>query len=1768
MATLKIKLKGNDHLPYLKGEDSGFELYGLDQAFSVFNPTRGDVEEQTITLDEDKIIEFEFDDDSVWIGDRDTLSDIFPEEFKRSGGEDELYLPDEISSGEADRGILKKVGIKLIKIFVKKKVIRPKMREMAFKLENKQLSFLGNDFEAVKYGILCRCLPDFELEEAKDLDSSKRHLLFLHGTGSSTKSSFGDLKDSEEWKTFVKEYGDKQILAFQHRSLTTSPLENVLELVGQLPDGIELDLLSQSRGGLVADVFARFCANVEGFDSDEKKVLIDNERDRDIKVIEELKVLMESKSIKIRKMVRVASPANGTTLASKRLNIFLNVTFNLLGLATGQAGNPIFVTFKETIMEAVSCKDDVDVLPGLEAMNPKSPFIKVLNYQGSEIEIDVPLFVIGGSSELSLKFKSLVVLVGKFFFLDNNDLVVDTESMKWGALRKSGNVSILIEKSGQIDHFKYFSTPRTLKAVIDAFESEDGQVPEGFAIQVKTSSKERGVLGLEGGDYKRDKVSGDRPIAIMLPGIMGSNLRDDKMLWINYFRFLKGDLSKLKYQGGEAEKVHADSLIATSYEDLGKNLERTYDVVTFQFDWRIPLKKSAELLNEKISNLLDYHQPIKIVAHSMGGVLVRDFMLYHPETWAELNSSLGFKAVFLGSPLGGSYRIPYVLFGKDSIIRLLGKIDIRNSTKDLLNVFCDFPGILNLLPIAKNSRHDFSDRNLWEKLRAAAGDESWPIPSKKVLDEFAAHQELVLKKSESIDYKNVSYIAGQSSKKNFTISNLEIEDGELVFYGTNAGDESVTWASGIPESIKKSGQYYYCNVTHGGLSKDSKLFAAIEDLLIYGSTSKLQNSLPSLRGEEKDFLAAETEVFDISEENVLNTIIGIDKGEEKWTVEKPIRVTVSHGDLKYSKYPVLAGHFENDSILTTEKAIDKQLNNELSRLLRMGLYPGPIGTNQIVLVENNLDTPFPGAVIIGLGVPGELSAYQLMISIEKGVSRYLTIRNQSETNSNEEAVGISVIAIANSYGGLSTDSSIRSVILGVQRANRNIRNFYEGKIKGIDEVEIIELFNDKALSILKTVQKLQTSDSREFNIVFNGKGLTSKIGKRWRIPYDNSSDWWTRISVNEEVKDGFEKFRMSVATSGASEKVEEVESNNKTLAILLKDMTMKNQYSPEIAKTMFELLVPLSFKEELKRQNNISWVLDIASAEYPWEMIQEDVDSLPLCIHSGMIRQLATGNFREKISRVKEKTALVVGDPQLDKFMSQLAGAKKEAEMISGLLKEEGFITQSLINSNASEIFLKLFSRNHKIIHLAGHGVFNYGPKKSTGMVIGNDSFLTPGQIAGMSETAEMIFVNCCYLGQMDKDSELASQQKNKFAANIGTQLINNGARAVIVAGWAVDDSAALEFARQFYKHMFAGEGFGEAVKRSRKKIYDDYHTRTNTWGAFQCYGDPFYKLIENKKGDSNDSGILVVEEVEIELRNLSQQMEANEYDPEYVLKHMVQLEASVEKMGIENDRILELSASIFNGLNEYSRSLNCFQKLIGSGKSNFSVKSIEQYCNVRSKFAVKNFLEENVKGSDTIKLLDHAISDLKVLIQLGESTERLSLLGSAYKRKMYVLSQMATKDYKKELSEAVAHYEKASMISSLQNPYPLTNWLILLKLKLLSEGKTSIGSLPLKARKAVDELIEKYEKDLSGVRDFWAMTNEVTLKLTQYLIGMSKVEISEIEKLYLRIWKIAGNKGHKVAEIENLQIIGSILSKIDSKQANLLNESLSGLMKNLKLKV
>ncbi|WP_373399282.1 hypothetical protein V8V91_05985 [Algoriphagus halophilus] len=52
-----------------------------------------------------------------------------------------------------------------------------------------------------------------------------------------------------------------------------------------------------------------------------------------------------------------------------------------------------------------------------------------------------------------------------------------------------------------------------MKAVVDALDALVDQEPEGFITFARASSKERGAFGIEGGDYKREKISGKNQLS-------------------------------------------------------------------------------------------------------------------------------------------------------------------------------------------------------------------------------------------------------------------------------------------------------------------------------------------------------------------------------------------------------------------------------------------------------------------------------------------------------------------------------------------------------------------------------------------------------------------------------------------------------------------------------------------------------------------------------------------------------------------------------------------------------------------------------------------------------------------------------------------------------------------------------------------------------------------------------------------------------------------------------------------------------------------------------------------------------------------------------------------------------------------------------------------------------------------------------------------------------------------------------------------------------
>lgn len=1797
------------------------DILELVESYQVETISRGAENRREVTFGKDQFVEFEFEDGTNWISTPDNLDDIFPEVLtlkNRDSGE-VFELPSEISSGGSDRSVAGKVVMKVIKIFTKKAVDLG-VKKLATNLEDKQLDG--------KTGLF-RLNQGFELSVLTPDNSGKPFLLLIHGTASSIKGSFGGAEGTDFLSYARDTYGDR-ILAFQHRTLTENPLQNVKDLVTALPDHCVIHLITTSRGGLVGEVLSRFCnyQGAGGFNSTElvimKKGYPEKYFDVIQKQISDIKIILSNKKIVIEKFIRIACPAGGTTLASKRLDHFLNITLNLIGIGTGIAANPLYMSFRNLIAALIDSKNKTEILPGLEVQNPGSPFIKALN---CPVDLDNPdgrtvignsLAVIAGNSRPALKISALWIIASKIFFLGKNDLVVDTDTMTLGT-RRSGKVQRFFYEDSQINHFRYFENNVTNQAILLALKSDLNEKLPGFTdepLSVSVASERNINLRPDGGQVFSDEVSGSKPIVLLMPGIMGSNLQDgEKLLWINYARIITGGLSGLK----TSKKLKPASLVSTSYKKLVEELADIYDVVTFPFDWRMPLDDSAALLNKKIIDLMKIGQPIKMIGHSMGGVLIRDFIVHHSDTWKALNNSEGFKLIFLGAPLGGSFRIPAVLLGMDRLIDKLSLIDVLHSKEELIQIFSKFKGLLGLLPL--QGEHDFSDPATWRNMLGGTEYKNWPVPEKNDLDWFKNYRDKITSYNlGEEDIKNAVYIAGRDKS---TPCNFIFDKNELVFLSTAEGDASVTWDSGIPKIMTGKNKVYYVPVTHGELACNKGMFKGIREILTNGSTNLFATTRPSVRGDEILFKTPEFRDFDLSEAGIDLSVLGVGGSAEPQMVQPPISVTISHGDLFYAKYPLLAGHFEDDGILFAESEINKNLGDALSFRHRLGIYPGKIGTNEVFLSN---ESGFRGAIIVGLGKPENLTTPELAKTVEQGVSKYLLhqydeSKRSGSTGEKEKTTGISSLIIGSGYGGLSIENSVKAVIQGVHNANLKVKNLNIGNPSLISHIEFVELFEDNAVGALYSLSRIEIQETRSFQIILEDKKLHTLLGLKKRIPNQISSGWWNRITVKKvqfsETDKRIKCLTFNASTSRAHEKEKELSTTPSLMEGTIREMSGSNRWTPQSAKAIFELLIPNDFKEQLKRHGNISWILDYYTAGYPWELLQDEVaDARPLCVVSGMIRQLSTQNYRQYINTAPKNNALVIADPDLKGFASQLPGALKEGQKVAEMLSARGMNLTTSFKGNSGEIIEKMFSNDYRIIHLSGHGIFNQDETKGSGMVIGNDVYLSTREINQMSTVPELVFVNCCHIGKISGVAEELYQQRYKLAANIGTQLIENGVRCVIAAGWAVDDNAALEFAQVFYERMFTGYTFGDAVKDARRQVFEKYGN-TNTWGAYQCYGDPFFRFehlhreVKKKKVE-----YLISQEAEVDLENLKSEMQIGKKSTDEYLKELDAIMAAVDKAKIRTHKITESEALIYFELKVYDKACEKFGSLLKKDEASFSFSVAEKYYNAMAKKIAGDYKSITDTKSSEVKTLENklktlakdelnaekikeiesqkqkcieqiqnaraenllkiekVVTDLEALIQLLPSSERYNILGSSYKRKAFISENNKQADYLK----AALNYQRA--YSFYNNWYSLTNWLAL-ESTLVMTGIHEWGSKTDKSNAetgyqivSVDEAIRLLEASKTTLcvtserMSYWDMIAGINIGLCKYLLQFSdKSESRELEQIFNEIselWKKAGSKGKRFAEIEHIEFLTDALSGSKNKNAIALKSKLGQLLKDL----
>ncbi|MFE5594921.1 lipase family alpha/beta hydrolase [Streptomyces sp. NPDC056549] len=186
---------------------------------------------------------------------------------------------------------------------------------------------------------------------------------------------------------------------------------------------------------------------------------------------------------------------------------------------------------------------------------------------------------------------------------------------------------------------------------------------------------------------------------VFVPGVMGSVLVSRGLggvWWLDLKNRRRIDSLALAPDG--TNDSHSafritPAALDMSYEGflIAAAAHQDHDTQDFPYDWRKPLSTSADALHQTIlaASATTPGQPVHVVAHSMGGLVLRTALMRHPDLWNHVGRIVFIGTPHYGSPAIGGYLKNH-LWGFE-LLALLGRYLSRDTFRSLT-------GVLSLLP--------------------------------------------------------------------------------------------------------------------------------------------------------------------------------------------------------------------------------------------------------------------------------------------------------------------------------------------------------------------------------------------------------------------------------------------------------------------------------------------------------------------------------------------------------------------------------------------------------------------------------------------------------------------------------------------------------------------------------------------------------------------------------------------------------------------------------------------------------------------------------------------------------------------------------------------------------------------------------------------------------------------------------------------------------------------------------------------------------------
>ena len=251
-----------------------------------------------------------------------------------------------------------------------------------------------------------------------------------------------------------------------------------------------------------------------------------------------------------------------------------------------------------------------------------------------------------------------------------------------------------------------------------------------------------------------------------------------------------------------------------------------------------------------------------------------------------------------------------------------------------------------------------------------------------------------------------------------------------------------------------------------------------------------------------------------------------------------VRIAALHSSLECANHRVIVGHFVGSPISGAEGYLDQRLDLRLSNRARLGLYPEEKGQSICVNtprpVSGGRSGYPPGAIVVGLDRPGELTRDVLCETVEAALLRQAieALEHRLSHPPDDPQAGpvelrFSAVAIGTSgVGSTSIEGCVGALVDAVILANQQLYDHVDvaGGGRAWDHVriaglEIVEHQADKAELVAHAVRRagdvLQADVGGHTRLDLAQELLIGEGGLPVRPPADMVTPEWQRMIIRD-----------------------------------------------------------------------------------------------------------------------------------------------------------------------------------------------------------------------------------------------------------------------------------------------------------------------------------------------------------------------------------------------------------------------------------------------------------------------------------------------------------------------------------------------------------------------------------------------------------------------------------------------------------------------------